>query len=103
MVKKVIVEAIINGDPIELLCEPRQSLLEVLRDELDMTGSKEGCLTGDCGACTVIIDGRPVCTLGAGERLRTRFVTEQGTLAQIPGTTFYRRLREKFGRLATPM
>jgi NAD+ kinase len=51
----------------------------------------------------VTIDGRPVCTLGAGERLRTRFVTEQGTLAQIPGTTFYRRLREKFGRLATPM
>jgi len=62
MVKKVIVEAIINGDPIELLCEPRQSLLEVLRDELDMTGSKEGCLTGDCGACTVIVDGRPVCS-----------------------------------------
>jgi carbon-monoxide dehydrogenase small subunit len=62
MVKKVIVEAIINGDPIELLCEPRQSLLEVLRDELDMTGSKEGCLTGDCGACTVLVDGRPVCS-----------------------------------------
>jgi aerobic carbon-monoxide dehydrogenase small subunit len=62
MVKKVIVETVINGDPIELLCEPRQSLLEVLRDELDMTGSKEGCLTGDCGACTVVIDGRPVCS-----------------------------------------
>jgi aerobic carbon-monoxide dehydrogenase small subunit len=62
MVKKVIVEAVINGDPIELLCEPRQSLLEVLRDELDMTGSKEGCLTGDCGACTVVVDGRPVCS-----------------------------------------
>src|SRR6202158_542013 len=62
MVKKVIVEAMINGDPVELLGEPRQSLLEVLRDELDMTGSKEGCLTGDCGACTVIVDGRPVCS-----------------------------------------
>jgi aerobic carbon-monoxide dehydrogenase small subunit len=62
MVKKVIVEAIINGDSIEILCEPRQSLLEVLRDELDMTGSKEGCLTGDCGACTVLVDSRPVCS-----------------------------------------
>src|SRR5258706_2566079 len=62
MVKKVIVEAMINGDPVDLVCEPRQSLLEVLRDELDMTGSKEGCLTGDCGACTVVVDGRAVCS-----------------------------------------
>jgi NAD+ kinase len=51
----------------------------------------------------VTIDGRPVCTLEAGESLRTRFVADQGTLAQMPGTTFYERLREKFGRLATPM
>ncbi|HLI58459.1 MAG TPA: NAD(+)/NADH kinase [Solirubrobacteraceae bacterium] len=51
----------------------------------------------------VTIDGRPVCTLGAGERLKTRFIADQGTLAQIPGTTFYRRLREKFGLLATPL
>jgi NAD+ kinase len=49
----------------------------------------------------VTIDGRPVCTLGAGERLKTRFLVDQGALAQIPGTTFYGRLREKFGRLAT--
>jgi NAD+ kinase len=51
----------------------------------------------------VTIDGRPVCTLESGERLGTRFIADQGTLAQIPGTTFYRRLREKFGLLATPM
>ena len=51
----------------------------------------------------VTVDGRPSCTLGAGERLRTRFVVDRGTLAQIPGTTFYQRLREKFGRLATPL
>ncbi len=51
----------------------------------------------------VTIDGRPVCTLESGERLRTRFVTGQGSLAQLPGTTFYQRLRAKFGRLATPM
>ena len=51
----------------------------------------------------VTIDGRPVCTLGPGERLGTRFVPDQGTLAQLPGATFYQRLHEKFGRLATPM
>jgi carbon-monoxide dehydrogenase small subunit len=60
--KKTVIEATINGEPTEFLCEPRQSLLEVLRDVLEMTGSKEGCLTGDCGACTVIVDGRPVCS-----------------------------------------
>ncbi len=62
MDKKTVVETTINGEQIEFLCEPRQSLLEVLRDELGMTGSKEGCLTGDCGACTVIIDGRATCS-----------------------------------------
>ncbi|MGH2872225.1 MAG: NAD(+)/NADH kinase [Solirubrobacteraceae bacterium] len=50
----------------------------------------------------VIVDGRPVCELAAGERAQTRFAIDQGTLAQVPGTTFYHRLREKFGRLATP-
>jgi aerobic carbon-monoxide dehydrogenase small subunit len=59
---KKVVETTLNGEPIEFLCEPRQSLLEALRDELGMTGSKEGCLTGDCGACTVIVDGRAVCS-----------------------------------------
>ena len=59
---KKVVETTLNGENIEFLCEPRQSLLEVLRDELGMTGSKEGCLTGDCGACTVIVDGRAVCS-----------------------------------------
>ena len=47
----------INGDHVEFLCEPRQSLLEVLRDVLGMTGTKEGCNDGNCGACTVIFDG----------------------------------------------
>jgi aerobic carbon-monoxide dehydrogenase small subunit len=62
MAKKTVVEATINGDSIEFLCEPRQSLLEALRDILELTGSKEGCLTGDCGACTIIVDGRAVCS-----------------------------------------
>lgn len=62
MSKKTLVEATINGETVEFLCEPRQSLLEALRDVLELTGSKEGCLTGDCGACTVLVDGRAACS-----------------------------------------
>ncbi len=62
MAHKKQVQCTINGDPVEFLCETRQSLLEALRDVLGMTGSKEGCLTGDCGACSVIMDGRVVCS-----------------------------------------
>ena len=54
--------ATINGDNIELLCDSTQTLLDVLRDELDMTGTKEGCGTGDCGACSVVVDGVLVCS-----------------------------------------
>ena len=52
----------INGNEVEFLCETPQSLLDVLRNELGMTGTKEGCATGDCGACTVTLDGRMVCS-----------------------------------------
>ncbi|MFP6733194.1 MAG: (2Fe-2S)-binding protein [Rhodospirillales bacterium] len=52
----------INGDETEFLCQTEQTLLDVLRDELHLTGTKEGCGTGDCGACTVTIDGRLVCS-----------------------------------------
>lgn len=52
----------VNGQPEEVLCEPHQSLLDVLRDELGLTGTKEGCSTGDCGACSVTLDGRLVCS-----------------------------------------
>ena len=51
----------INGDSVEFLCEPQQTLLDVLRDVLRLTGSKEGCASGDCGACSVMLDGRLVC------------------------------------------
>jgi carbon-monoxide dehydrogenase small subunit len=58
--KKIRVRTTVNGEPAEFLCEPRQSLLECLRDILGLTGAKEGCNDGNCGACTVILDGRIV-------------------------------------------
>jgi len=58
--KKIHVQTKVNGQETDFLCEPRQSLLEVLRDELRLTGAKEGCNNGNCGACNVILDGRLV-------------------------------------------
>ena len=60
MPSKIHVQTIINGQPTEFLCEPRQTLLECLRDVLGLTGTKEGCNDGNCGACTVMFDGRIV-------------------------------------------
>ena len=71
---KTHIQTKINGDDIDVLVEPGQSLLDVLRDELDMTGTKEGCSTGDCGACSVTLDGQLVCAclvLGAEAEGRT--------------------------------
>ena len=59
MVSKVHVETRINGENVEFLCEPRQSLLEALRDVLWLTGTKEGCNNGNCGACSVIMSKDP--------------------------------------------
>ena len=61
MMAKAHVTTTVNGDPVEFLCDVEQTLLDVLRDELHLTGSKEGCASGDCGACSVILDGRLVC------------------------------------------
>jgi carbon-monoxide dehydrogenase small subunit len=60
--KRHHVTATVNGEPVEFLCETQQTLLQVLRDELRLTGTKEGCGTGDCGACSVTVDGRLVCS-----------------------------------------
>lgn len=59
---KTHVTTTINGEPVEFLCDPEQTLLEVLREELDMIGTKEGCATGDCGACSVLLNDRLVCS-----------------------------------------
>jgi aerobic carbon-monoxide dehydrogenase small subunit len=56
------VTATVNGDPVEFLCETQDTLLDVLRDQLGLTGTKEGCATGDCGACSVTVDARLVCS-----------------------------------------
>jgi carbon-monoxide dehydrogenase small subunit len=68
-VAKLHIETQINDEPTEFLCEGQQSLLDALRDTLGLTGTKEGCTTGDCGACSVMLDGRlvPSCLVLAAE------------------------------------
>ena len=76
----VHVETTINGDTVNFLCEPRQSLLECLRDVIGMTGTKEGCNDGNCGACTVMFDGRMVtsCLVLAVEAQGKEITTIEG-------------------------
>ena len=78
------VQTEINGEAVEFLCEPRQSLLEVLRDDLSLTGCKEGCNNGNCGACTVIMDSHPVnsCLVLAVEAESAQIETVEGIAEQ---------------------
>ena len=62
MAKRSHFTTTINGDEYEFLCEPDQSLVDVLRNELELTGTKEGCSTGDCGACSISLEGELVCS-----------------------------------------
>ncbi len=78
--KKIHVNTRINAENVEFLCEPRQSLLEALRDVLFLTGTKEGCNNGNCGACSVIMNGRLVnsCVVMAGEAEGAEITTIEG-------------------------
>jgi carbon-monoxide dehydrogenase small subunit len=84
-VAKIQVQTTVNGEAAEFLCEAQQSLLTALRDELGLTGTKEGCTTGDCGACSIMLDGRLVpscCVLAAeaeGREVRTIEGVAEGT------------------------
>lgn len=94
MSSKVIVQTNLNGDDIEFLCEPRQSLLEVLRDSLGYTGTKEGCSNGNCGACSVQIDGVLVdsCLVLAVETEGKQITTIEG----VAGPEGLHPLQQKF-------
>lgn len=80
MQNRVHVHTAINGEATEFLCEPRQSLLECLRDVLNLTGTKEGCNDGNCGACTVMMDGRIVtsCLVLGAEAEGAQLTTIEG-------------------------
>ena len=77
---QVHIKTNINGDNLEFLCEPEETLLDILRDKLQLTGTKEGCGTGDCGACSITLDGKLVCSclvLGA-EADNSKITTIEG-------------------------
>lgn len=81
--KKQLLELTVNGEEHQLLIDPQRTLLEVLRESLQLTGTKEGCDAGQCGACTVLIDGDPVlsCLMLAGEAQGKKIVTIEGLAA----------------------
>ena len=77
---KVHVTTTINGESVEFLCEPRQTVLEVLRDQLDLTGTKEGCSNGNCGACSILVNGQVIdsCLMMAAEAEGQELTTIEG-------------------------
>ena len=88
--KKELLSLVVNGRPYEIACPPNKLLLDVLREDLNLTGSKRGCDDSSCGACTVAVDGQPMlaCTLLAvsceGRQITTvEGITEHGSLAAI--------------------
>ena len=91
---KMHIQTTINGEQIDFLCPPQQSLLEALRETLGMQGTKEGCGTGDCGACSIIFNGRLVCSclMLAAEAQGQEMTTIEG----IAGADGLHVLQEKF-------
>jgi len=90
----VLVSTTINGDSVEFICQPDESLLDVLRNRLGLTGAKEGCGTGDCGACSVIVDGRLVCScLVLGAEAEGRKI---GTIEGMADGEMLHPLQQKF-------
>lgn len=91
---RVHVSTSVNGQPWEALCDAQQSLLDLLRDEMGLTGTKEGCATGDCGACTVLLDGRLVCScLVLGPEAEGKEIT---TIEGIAGPDGLHVIQQKF-------
>ncbi len=91
---KVHVNTSINGEPIEFLCAPQDTLLDVLRNQLNLTGTKEGCGSGDCGACSVTLNGRLVCScLVLGVETEG---AEVGTIEGIADKDHLHVIQEKF-------
>jgi carbon-monoxide dehydrogenase small subunit len=99
-VPKQILNCIVNGETVEVLVQPYVTLLDALREDLNLTGPKEGCGTGDCGACTVHLDGEPVAScLVLAMQARGR---EVRTIEGLAGSGVLHPLQEAFVRLGVP-
>ena len=97
---KQILRSTINGEAVEVLVQPYETLLDALREELGLTGPKEGCGTGDCGACTVHLDGKPVAScLMLAMQARGRSVT---TIEGLSKNGVLHPLQDAFVRLGVP-
>lgn len=91
---KVHVSSKVNGEAVEFLCEPQDTLLDVLRNQLSLTGTKEGCGSGDCGACSVTVDGKLVCAcLVLGVEAEG---AEVGTVEGVAGKEHLHVIQQKF-------
>jgi len=99
-VPKQVLSCTVNGEAVEVLVQPYVTLLDALREDLDLTGPKEGCGTGDCGACTVHLDGQPVAScLMLAMQVRGRQVR---TIEGLGGAEALHPLQEAFVRLGVP-
>ena len=97
---KTVLSCTVNGEAVEILVQPYDTLLDILREELRLTGPKEGCGTGDCGACTIHLDGKPVTScLVLGMQARGRSVT---TIEGLAKTGALHPLQDAFVRHGVP-